>query len=947
MFHKKTLSLSIAMIAALGASYGVNAQTDDEQIEEIVITGIRASLAQAVDIKRNNFAVVDAIVAEDIGKFPDNNVAEALQRVTGVQVTDRGAGEVSTVSIRGLTDVTTTVNGRTIFTAAGRSVALADIPASLLKQVDVYKTRSASNIESGIAGQIDIKTQRPFDFDGSKVVLSGRAIHQEAADQTDPNLSALFSNRWDTNAGEFGALVNFSYAETNYRDQVAAAGAAVPFAAQQVDNVPRFNDQTQQWESRSYGYLERIFDTGIWAPGLENGMPSGAGSTIDFCNPVGAAALGADCAGTNEAYYLSRDAVMQNDFTGTRERPAVNVSLQYAPNDTSEYLFEAFYNGFRNESFNNLLFGYVDAWWDLANKPDPILFDGTNVVKERIVGDTALFSSGDYSEGKTDSWVYSLGGKWQLTDNLELRSELVYQKSEYETSFMAMRADTRADIWVDFNPGNGIPSWKAVNESATGDLTFGDVNYQTADLADSTRWTMGTLYDNRASYEGESYTWTADGDWNLDGGFFSKVQFGLRVDRRTADDSYRNQFAECITDCSFSDYDGIAHINNGFFDGESDVPTSWFVPNGSWMHSNADLMRGSYGLVKQEVDHFFSIEEDTYNAYVQADFETEIGGRLVDGQIGVRYSGSNTDMTFFDLAAADHPRSTADSSTSKLLPSAVVRYHFTDDLLARFAYTETLRRPDFGSLNANIIYNEDLTNVGYGTASGGNPDLDPVESKNIDVSLEWYFAPGSSLYATYFTRDIEGIVIDFRRQITHEGENYIIGQPLNASNGKLDGLELGLIYFPDNLPGYLDGLGVQFSYTALDSSQDIPLANDQGEIESWVTRDMFGVSDSSYSAVLAYERENFGARLSYVWRDDFLYNYEAASFANPLGIYHKAEESLDLQVSYDVTDNLTLTLDGTNLTNEVYQSYYQNSQLFNSASALYSRTFALGARYSF
>jgi len=930
MFHKKTLSLSIAMIAALGASYGVNAQTDDEQIEEIVITGIRASLAQAVDIKRNNFAVVDAIVAEDIGKFPDNNVAEALQRVTGVQVTDRGAGEVSTVSIRGLTDVTTTVNGRTIFTAAGRSVALADIPASLLKQVDVYKTRSASNIEAGIAGQIDIKTQRPFDFDGSKVVLSGRAIHQEAADKTDPNLSALFSNRWDTDAGEFGALVNFSYAETNYRDQVAAAGAAVPFASEAVGG---------------FGYLERIFDTGIWQPGLENGLPHNAGATLDYH-------------GTEGGYYLARDAVMQNDFTGTRERPAVNVSLQYAPNDTSEYLFEAFYNGFRNESFNNLLFGYVDAWWDLANKPDPILFDGTNVVKERIMDDTALFSSGDYSEGKTDSWVYSLGGKWQLTDNLELRSELVYQKSEYETSFMAMRADmsdttdrygvdNRADIWVDFNPGNGAPAWMVLDENSNGDVSIGGVNYSKRDLTDSSHYTMGTLYDNRASYEGESYTWTADGDWNLDGGFFSKVQFGLRLDRRTADDSYKNQDSECVTNCSFSDYEGIAHINNGFFDSESDVPTSWFVPNGSWMHGNADLMRGNYGLVKQEVDHFFSIEEDTYNAYVQADFETEIGGRLVDGQIGVRYSGSNTDMTFFDLAAADHPRSTADSSTSKLLPSAVVRYHFTDDLLARFAYTETLRRPDFGSLNANIIYNEDLTNVGYGTASGGNPDLDPVESKNIDVSLEWYFAPGSSLYATYFTRDIEGIVIDFRRQITHEGENYIIGQPLNASNGKLDGLELGLIYFPDNLPGYLDGLGVQFSYTALDSSQDIPLANDQGEIESWVTRDMFGVSDSSYSAVLAYERENFGARLSYVWRDDFLYDYEAAAFANPLGIYHKAETSLDLQVSYDVTDNLTLTFDGTNLTDEVYQSYYQNSQLFNSASALYSRTFALGARYTF
>lgn len=928
MFQKKTLSIAVAMAAALGASYNTFAQ--EGEVEEIVISGIRASLAKTVDVKRQNIAVVDAIVAEDIGKFPDNNVVEALQRVTGVQVTNRGSGEVSGVSVRGLTDVTTTVNGRTIFTGTGRSVALADIPASLLKQVDVYKTRSASNIEAGIAGQIDIKTQRPFDFNGSKVVLAGRAIHQEASEETDPNLSALFSNRWDTNAGEFGALFNISYVETNYRDQNVAAGAAVPFAAEAVGG---------------YGYLDRIFDTKIWTPGLENGLPTAAGSTLDFKGVAG-------------KYYLSRDAVFQNDFTGTRERPAANLSLQFAPDDKSEYLFEAFYNGYRNESFNNLLFGYVDAWWDNADKPAPELYTDTNVIKERVVGDTAIFSSGDYSEGQTDSWVYALGGKWQLTDNVELRSELVYQKSEYETSFIAMRADTRGDIAVDFNSGDGIPSWTVIEPATNGDLTFGTVNYQVRDLTDSSRWTMGTLYDNRGAYKGESTTWTTDGAWAIDDSFFTKVEFGTRIDQRKADDSYKNQNGWCFVDCAFSNYSGIAHINSGFFDGESDVPTTWFVPNGKWLSSNAALMRSHYTndavasdgidpLAKQNVDLFFSIEEDTYNAYLQADFETELAGYTVDGQIGARYSGSSTDMTFFDLATASHPRSTADSSTSALLPSAVVRFHFTDDLIARLAYTETLRRPDFGQLNANIIYNEDLTNVGYGTASGGNPDLDPVESKNIDLSLEWYFAPGSSLYGTLFKRDIDGIVIDFRRQIMHDAKKYIISQPLNASNGELEGLELGLIYFPENLPGYLDGFGVQFSYTALDSSQDIPSANEQGEITSWVTRDMFGVSDTSYSAVLAYEKEDFSTRLSYVWRDDFLNNYEAAAFANPLGVYRKAETSLDLQVSYDVTENLTLTFDGTNLTNEVYQTYYQNSTLFNSNSALYSRTFALGARYSF
>src|SRR5688572_21241375 len=177
MFQKKTLSLSIAMIAALGASAAVVAQED--QVEEVVVTGIRGSLSQALDVKRNNTQIVDAIVAEDIGKFPDNNVIEAMQRITGVQVTNRGSGETSAISIRGLTDINTTVNGRNIFTASGLAVALQDVPASLIKQVDVYKTRSASQIENGIAGSVDIKTQRPFDFDGSKFVLAMRAINQE------------------------------------------------------------------------------------------------------------------------------------------------------------------------------------------------------------------------------------------------------------------------------------------------------------------------------------------------------------------------------------------------------------------------------------------------------------------------------------------------------------------------------------------------------------------------------------------------------------------------------------------------------------------------------------------------------------------------------------------------------------------------------------------------
>ena len=132
------------------------------------ITGVRASLTKSLAIKRTSDQVVESVVAEDIGKLPDNNVVEALQRVTGIQVTNRAGGEVGTLSIRGLPDVETTWNGRNIFTASGTQVALQDIPSTLVRQIDVYKTRDASQLETGIAGQIDVKSLRPFDFKGSE-----------------------------------------------------------------------------------------------------------------------------------------------------------------------------------------------------------------------------------------------------------------------------------------------------------------------------------------------------------------------------------------------------------------------------------------------------------------------------------------------------------------------------------------------------------------------------------------------------------------------------------------------------------------------------------------------------------------------------------------------------------------------------------------------------------
>jgi len=187
---------------------------------EIVVSGVRASLQSAQSIKRNAPQIVDSIVAEDIGKLPDNTVSDALQRVTGVQVT-RGNGETTGVDIRGLPNAATLLNGREVFTGTGRGVALQDIPAELLAGVDVYKTSTPDIIEGGVAGVIDIRLHRPFDFKGLTVAGDGRAVYSDQAKKWSYLGGGLVSDRWDTGIGELGLLVGASYNRRKYEDQIA------------------------------------------------------------------------------------------------------------------------------------------------------------------------------------------------------------------------------------------------------------------------------------------------------------------------------------------------------------------------------------------------------------------------------------------------------------------------------------------------------------------------------------------------------------------------------------------------------------------------------------------------------------------------------------------------------------------------------------------------------
>jgi len=407
---------SASAVAALSISVSAVAQEASapaEPVETVIVTGVRESLSKGLQNKKEATQVVESIVAEDIGKLPDNNVIEALQRVTGVQVTERSGGEANGIVIRGLNDITTTWNGRNFFTGVGRSVQLQDIPANLISRIDVFKTRSSDQIETGLAGQIDVRTRRPFDLPGMQLSFSARAVDQEQRDSLDPNASFLAANTWDSDDGKFGALINVSFGRTRYRDQSVTAGALVPFVTADGPLPAGFTP------------LQRVFngDPPIWQAGLDRGLPSEPGSVLDFDTSPAVA---------NFPYLLARDALFASDFEADRRRPAANIALQWAPNDSSEYTFEAFYQGYREEMFNNLHFTFADWWGTLG--PDPAstitLYPDSNLIKTRVVGAPFGFNSGDSTDQSTDTYVYALNGKWEIGDRLTLEADLSVQTSQ-------------------------------------------------------------------------------------------------------------------------------------------------------------------------------------------------------------------------------------------------------------------------------------------------------------------------------------------------------------------------------------------------------------------------------------------------------------------------------------------------------------------------------------
>ena len=901
MLTKSTILCSVSLAAiglatpafAQDATTAPAASTDSDQAapeSEIVVTGLRASLGTAQARKEAATAVIDSIVAEDIGKLPDNTVADALQRVTGIQV-QRGAGEAGTVLIRGLPNVTSYLNGRETFTGTGRGLALQDIPAELVAGVDVYKTATPEMIEGGVAGRIDIRLRRPFDLEpGITVAGSARALYSDKREKWSYIASGLASGRWETESGqEFGVLLGASYNKRRYRDQTA------------------FN----------FGFN-------------------------DFSN-----------AATNGQNVLIPDTVGALVTDGNRIRPAVNASLQWRPTPDLEFYADALFTGYRNDYDVNFFVGLPKA----GNITAATLQDGTvdvprdtgtvtRPVAEAITTrDNFTITSKQAFEQKTDGYQAATGAKF-TTGPATLSTELSYNHSKVastsyivDANFVVPRIDYVFDV-------DGTPNITALNADGT-----------PYDLGDPANLNLFALFDQNNLATSEQIAGRVDARLESETGFLRNIQLGVRVARRTgrSDGTGENRFG---LSGAGTDYPGFGVPGPTDILGGIVGVDGFALPSTEFIRENIDQLRAIAGRPSGPPDFApalaFDLVEKNYAGYGQAQLDFTDAGFPLEMLIGARIVSLDTSLDA--TLVTNTPTGTVLTPTSRrrkethVLPNLTLKLLPADDFVVRVVAGKSITVPEFAQLNpaTNIAPLGATGNSStYGSGSGGNPDLRSIETTNFDGTLEWYFSPTGSITLSAFYRKLDGYIqtySDVEFFPTGPGgalQSYQVSRPRNTDDGSLKGIEIAYQHFFDFLPGPLSGFGVQANFTLADGEVEAPPIAGQATVMQAITP----VSKYSYNLVGMYEKYGLSARLAYNWRSEYTDFYAVGI---PGGFVETSPVAfLDFSASYDITPQITLSVDATNLLNETYHDSFGGFAITPRDTRQYDRTFSTGVRFRF
>jgi iron complex outermembrane receptor protein len=949
-----------------------------QKVETVTVTGRRAAIQSAQKIKQDAEEVVDSIVADDIGKLPDRSVTEVLQRIVGITIDrtmakgdpEHSSVEGSSVNIRGLSYVRSEVNGRDTFSAnGGRTLNFEDVPPELMAAVDVYKNPSAVQIEGAVGGLVNLRTALPFDYAGFKLGGSVSGNYNALEGKWSPAGSVLASNRWKTDAGEFGALLSLAHSVSNTRTdkwQVEPYYKIdgthwVPKGAQWRDS---YFDRTRDGLYGALQYRNSAIESSLTYFESKYKMHWDENALFAQTNPWNLVI------GSGATYGANGQLL-----TGTLTAPAdggVNFGAD------TRYMT-------RNSRTR-------DLGWNLKWKVDNrwTLSTDLQVVKSK----TNAFDSTVATGLQMPKETLDLGGStprvvFDASDLAALANKANYYWAftmEHLDRSVADQKAWRADAKFNFD------------DKVLQDLQFG-IRLTERDA---------TTINSNPSYNWQAITQTWQQGWNISGlARLSDPRFNAPVTLHQFKNFFggQNVPAVYVPDVSlakgYPDSYAALHKYHDILCAEQVAAQGW---------GSCDAWKpATFGIDPQGTNEQ---HEKTQAGYAQLRFGFDDLPMPVDGNVGLRLVRTDMTakgyMTFKSNAPALQPGQSyggvaipsvvpfaksldADQVYTNVLPSLNLRMKVNDQLQFRAAAAQAISRPDFSDMQAYTELSLDTTqrtsgntiiidSVALSGKANGNPLLKPVRSNQFDFTGEWYFSKTGSLTVALFDKELKDVIVKQSSTVQlKDGAgnpvNFTVTSPVNGAKGHARGLEVAFQRYFDMLPGWLSGFGVQANYTYVDSktkpynpvtsaycagtstSADNLNLNINGcdtDGKTFGNLPLLNLSKNAYNLAALYDYGPISARLAYSWRSRYLQGVnvngtnggdgrlaDGTPVAWALPTWQASYGQLDGGITYRVNDHFSVSLEGQNLSNSLPRQLMQQQIGFMTRSVE-----STGRRYS-
>jgi TonB-dependent receptor len=910
--------------AEAGAPTTASMGAGSDQSADIVVTGFRSSLARALDEKRQSAAAIDSIVAEDIAKFPDNNLAESVQRIPGVTIS-RDGGEGRSLSVRGLGPEFTRVrlNGMEALatssgisssggTNRGRGFDFNVFASELFSNITVRKTPSAEVDEGSLGATVDLTSGHPFDYKGFKLAGSAQLGYSDQAKKADPRVAGLISDTFAD--GKIGILLSGAY-------------------------------------SRRHSRIEGS-NSGQWDFGSDNG---GFGASLDPDIPLS---------------ELNSDTLYHPRFPRyglyllDEKRLGLTGSVQFKPTDKTLITFDAMYaklDMHRNEKYLEAI--SMSRAGSQGGKPEMTLLDG------EIDDNLLLYGKFDGVDLRAEDYVSNFTTKFQQY-NLEWKQDLgdrVHLRAYGGISDSALDVfDTT--VQMDRLNSNGY-SFDYRQDPKHPILDYG------FDVTDPANWYIGPLVNplgGTPNQGPEIRIRPLQTDNKFRVGQFDaafdviegvQLKAGVQFKRFKFDSESQRMLSErdipAIPD-GHSVADLTTVVNTLKYLGASGSPTSWLSPDVSKFEQVYGIYSdtGFFQLLGAENPSsrgdIRSVTENDRSFYLQADFKGDVFGLHVYGDLGVRFVRTGQAATGYQNTATGYDQVTVKRDYDATLPAVNLAADLTDKLVLRLAASKVMTRPPLGSLTPGGSVN---ALSGNHSVTAGNPFLKPIRASTADAALEWYFARGSLLSVAGFYKNIGTYIqtLNEIRPFNTSGlpdslldgtglkptDPFTFSLPVNTPGGKLKGFEINYQQPLRFLPGLLSNLGLLLNYTYVDSDIDY-ITN--STTHTTTRASLVGLSNNAYNATLYYEDSRLSVRGSVAHRSSYLRAVPGPYLTDVSGT--EGTTNVDASLSYKLTDNFTLSLEALNLTNEVDDVYVRSDHLTEDYRAG-GRQFFAGVRFNF